>query len=75
MALCFVLIVNEAQIKFEEINPLLLGAMDSVHVPVPGLASHLGCYKCRDMITMILSSLPGHQPVMTNVGRWSVMTS
>ena len=59
MALCFVLIVNEAQIKFEEINPLLLGAMDSVHVPVPGLASHLGCYKWRDMMTraMILSLL------------------
>ena len=41
MALCFVSFVNEAQIKFEGINPLLLGAMDSVHVPVPGLASHL----------------------------------
>ena len=41
MAFCFVSIVNEAKIKFEEINPLLLGAMVSVHVPVPGLASHL----------------------------------
>ena len=46
MAFCFVSIVNEAQIKFEEINPLLLGAMVSVHVPVPGLASHL--LHCHD---------------------------
>ena len=59
MALCFVSIEGETQIKFEEINPLLLGAMDSVHVPVPGLASHL----LQGVETLPWSQLllPGHQ--------------
>ena len=56
MAFCFVSIVNEAKIKFEEINPLLLGAMVSVHVPVPGLASHL----LQGVETWSQLLLPGH---------------
>lgn len=75
MVLCFVSIVNEAKSSLKKLTQCCSGrCLPSVHVPVPGLASHLGCYKCRD-IAMILSLLPGHQPVMTNVGRWSVMTS
>ena len=60
MVLCFVSIVNEAKIKFEEINPLLLGAMVVCSLYMFQCLVSPPTW-CRDIarITVILLLLPG----------------